>query len=399
MRKDILISETAVRSLIRELLDNDMPAVRNELPAPVMPSPEVDTTYRVHAQLYDVPIGAELVPHDKLELAAALKAFVAEVPDSQVPTLYHKIQRAFDEVSKENEEGIAMAESKKTKDALVEENIRKAVRKLLEAPDMRSALNFSGFDAYGDSDEEDGPIKRVSAKDRAYGQADLRLGQADKTDTSKVTYPQLLKKKHDMKSALSGMSPEERAAAEKDLNDTETREMSHDEMLPFMGHAGTTGVKGEEFKTLEKVRHLANLNPQARKELMDTARDEYIEFLEASGDLEAEEVSLLYSNPGMVEDLEGFRDWLDAYIWDSLESSDPVHYIDPSDYDSIRADKLANKIEPAWPKGPQGEPVHKKGDWTNKQRVSATKSTTARDNERSKEDKGKDKKKDGKKKG
>lgn len=392
MDRTVLISESAVRSLIRELLGNDVPAVQNELPAPVMPSPEVDTTYRVHAQLYDVPIGAELVPKDKAELEAALKAFVAEVPDCQVPKLYHKIQRAFDEVGKENEEGIAMAETKKTnKDALTEESIRKAVRKLLEAPEMKSALNFSGFDAYGDSEDDDEPLKRVAAKDRAYGQADLRTGQADKRDPSKITYPALVKKKHDLMSKLPTMSPEEREAAEKELAGSETREMSHDEMVPFLGHSGVTGVKGEEFKTLEKARHLANMDPMARQELMDSARDEYIEFLESSGDLEPDEVELLYANPAMVEDLDGFRDWLDAYIWDSLEGSDPVHYIEPEEYDRIRAEKLAAKVEPAWPKGPHGEPVHKKGDWTNKQTAKAARSTHDREKERSKEDKGKDK--------
>lgn len=381
---DMIVSEVAIRGLVRELLYVDAPAVVNELPfqdtsVPLEASPEMDTTYRAYDKLYSVPIGTELVPHDKKELEIALRGFIEDAPECAVSKLYHKIQRVFDEVTIEDDdsEGIEMKTStnKVPMTSNVEEAVRRTIRKIMEAPDMHGALNFSGYDYQGEHDDDEGPLKR---------KRDINL--ADKSDPSKITLPQLAKKKHDLKSRMASMSPEEKAAAERDLADTDqTREMTHDEMMPYLGHKGPQGVKGEEFRTLEKVKFLANMDPQDRANLMNTARGEYIDFLASGGDLEPEEVEMLKSNPTAVEELDGFREWLDAYVWDDLEADDPVHYIEPEKYDNIRKDKLEKGIEPAWPKGPKGEPVNKAGDWTNKQRVKANKSTDDRAKERKKE--------------
>lgn len=386
----ILVSEAAVRSLVKELLGSDTPAVVNELPyqdphCPIDPSPEMDTSYRAYDQLYSVPIGTALVPHDRAEMEVALKTFLEQVPENDIPKLYHKIQRVFDEVAVEDDgagEGIKMKVStnKHPMTKNVEESLRREIYRLIEAE-----IAYSGPDFGGESDDDDEPLKR---------KRDINI--ADTSDPNAMTYPQVEKKRNELERKLAAAStPEEKRAAKKELAEFEalvaskgsTREMSHGEMNDYLGHTGVTGVKGEEFRTLEKMKFLANLDPKSRKKLMDTARNEYIDFLASSGDITDQEVADLRAHPSIVEELEGFRDWLDAYVWNDLEAADPVHYIPGKEYDAIRADKLAKGIEPAWPKGPKGEPVHKKGDWTDKQRAKAAAATRDREKERRKEKK------------
>lgn len=375
----VLVTETAIRSLISELLKSDaMPAISNELPyqAPITANPELDTTYRVFNGTYEIPVGFEIVPHDKRELAAIIKSFLVDVPDTAVGDIYAKMKVLFDEI----ESGADEMGKNSTVDfnSVFEATIRKHIRKLLEAPEMKSALNFSGFD-FGSDDGDEAPLKR---------KRDINI--ADTSDPTRKTYAQVQGRKEKLKNDLPNMSPEERAEAEAELASLDLedpREMSHDEMLPYLGHAGVTGVKSEEFKTIQKANFLANMDPKERADLIDTARDEYVTFLADGGDLDPEEVELLKKSPEAVEELEGFRDWLDAYIWEALEDEDPVHYIPGEKYDAIRADKLAKGIEPAWPKGPKGEPVHKRGDWADKQRSKAARSVQDREKERNKEKK------------
>lgn len=390
----ITVTKSAVRSLVRELLYHDAPAVVNELPyqdptVPLEASPEMDTTYRAYDKLYSVPVGTELVPHDKKELEVILHDFLDKAQDTDVPKLYHSIQRAFDEVAAQDDgegEGISMKvnTNKSPMKSNVEEAIRKHVRKIVEAPDFGTSLSFSGYDSLGDSDDDAEPIKRIAKKDRV--SANLRTGMADTSDKDALTLPAAEKMQADLKSQLASgeLSQEEYEQA---MQGIETREMTHGEMVPYLDVSGNSGVKGEEYKALDKMRHLANMDPKERSHIMSTARNEYIDFLSSGGDLTPEEVQELHDNPSAVEELHGFRDWLDAYVWDDLEQGDPVHYIPGKDYDSIRADKLSKGIEPAWPKGPHGEPVNKKGDWTMKQHAKAATSTKDRSKEHERETK------------
>jgi tetratricopeptide (TPR) repeat protein len=130
------------------------------------------------------------------------------VPNTSVPKLFHKIQRAFDEVA-DDDEGVPMKKvnANPMQGKNIEESIRKAIRKLLEGPEMKSALNFSGYDVGGDSDDDE-PLKR---------KRDINL--ADKSDPSRLTYAQLAKKRGELDAKKSSMSPEELAAATRELDD------------------------------------------------------------------------------------------------------------------------------------------------------------------------------------
>ena len=214
----ILVTENAVRALVKELLSTNLPAVVNELPfqdrsEPIVPRPEVDTTVRAYDQIYSVPVGVNLMPHDKKEFEVVMKTYLVDVPDTSIPSLFKKMQKAFDEVALEDDdtEGLEMKidTNKHPMSKNVEESIRKEIRRILkEAPPMTGGLGFSGFDYYGDHDDDETIRRR------------RETNFADISDETKLTYPEMIKKSHELKQkAKSAKTPEERAEIEKELND------------------------------------------------------------------------------------------------------------------------------------------------------------------------------------
>lgn len=316
----ILVTENAVRALVKELLSTNLPAVVNELPfqdrsEPIVPRPEVDTTVRAYDQIYSVPVGVNLMPHDKKEFEVVMKTYLVDVPDTSIPSLFKKMQKAFDEVALEDDdtEGLEMKidTNKHPMSKNVEESIRKEIRRILkEAPPMTGGLGFSGFDYYGDHDDDETIRRR------------RETNFADISDETKLTYPEMIKKSHELKQkAKSAKTPEERAEIEKELNDLKynTREMTQTEMAPTLDYAGPQGVKGEEYKTIQKAKFISDLSPPERNKLFSKARKGYLEWLKMSGELSEDEVKLLHSHPVAVDELDGFRDWLSAYIRDAME--------------------------------------------------------------------------------
>jgi len=104
----ILITESSLRGLLRELLDSDSPINAN----PVVDPQAAETD----------PTNQNFIPSNKLELLPALRALVEPVDDDKVPEVYVMVKDAF-EAAKEKE--------KKMKDTTVESIIRNAVRKIL----------------------------------------------------------------------------------------------------------------------------------------------------------------------------------------------------------------------------------------------------------------------------
>lgn len=360
----IIVTETAVRTLVKELLMNDVPAVVNEPPVhdpyvPIEPRPEIDTSYRAYDDMYAIPVGTDISPKDKHELEAAIKVFLEDLPDVAVGRAFTKIEKAIEDAAEES--GATEELSMKTADNLnlskvrhVEtESIRKAVRTLLKE--------------IGDSDDDDdimkkldlptpAAVRRAAIEDPALppkfkprpkktaeeNAEDLRrlfskirlpkgsgdyqrkreMNLADQKDPDALTYPELLKKKAEFKRLAATASPEERARLERELASLKTREMSYKEMAPHLGYAGETGAKKIDWLTLQKGKFLGNLSPEAEHALFGKARRGYIEFLKRSGELSDDEVKMLEDHPQAVQELDGFRDWLAPYVRDAQDAAE-----------------------------------------------------------------------------
>lgn len=66
---------------------------------------------------------------------------------------------------------------------------------------------------------------------------------------------------------------------------------------------------------LKKVKYLIDdVSDENRRTLVANAVVKYVDHLESSGELDAEEVDFMKSHPGMVADLDGFRDFLGKII-------------------------------------------------------------------------------------
>jgi hypothetical protein len=83
-----------------------------------------------------------------------------------------------------------------------------------------------------------------------------------------------------------------------------------------------SGAKAAVQKALARVRALLLDIPTADQEIMVLrALVDYIEYLESSGELEAEEVTMLKANPAIVRELDGFREFLSSYVKDEMKKA------------------------------------------------------------------------------
>jgi len=109
MRK-VIISESSLRGLLREMMDS-----------PVNINPVVDP----QAAETD-PTNPNFIPHDKMELMSAIRALVAPVEDDEVPQIYVAIKDAVEEDAAEEKEDDEMKDSR-----FAEVIIRQTIRNLL----------------------------------------------------------------------------------------------------------------------------------------------------------------------------------------------------------------------------------------------------------------------------
>ena len=148
MRK-VLITESSLRDLLRELMNSH---------APIFPNPVVDP----QAAETD-PTNQNFVPSDKTELMSALKALVDPVDDERVPQVYVAVKDAIEK------------EEAEMKDTQVESIIRRTIRKILK----ESFLNEQGDDDFknvGNVDQDGNPAGRVGQ----YTPATIRRDMAAK---------------------------------------------------------------------------------------------------------------------------------------------------------------------------------------------------------------------------
>jgi hypothetical protein len=105
MRK-VLITESSLRDLLRELMNSH---------APIFPNPVVDP----QAAETD-PTNQNFVPSDKVELMSALRALVDPVDDERIPQVYVAVKDAIEK------------EESEMKDTKVEAIVRQTVRNILK---------------------------------------------------------------------------------------------------------------------------------------------------------------------------------------------------------------------------------------------------------------------------
>lgn len=268
--RQVLITESALRGLLRELMNSF---------APVHANPVVDPS----AAETD-PTNQNFIPSNKLELLPALRALVEPVEDDKVPEIYVMVKDAF-EAAEEKE-----ANMKKSN---VEETIRSMVRNII------SEMNEADLP----------PVKKIPYG--VHGAEYLRnLEKSKKGLQSKFA---AMRDDEDSEEMVRADEPAS-GRSRKNVMMGDVEGASFKDIAKELGFAAESGAKGAVERALAKAKFVGSMDPDELEILVLKTMSDYIDALEATNELSAADVKLLKSHPDIVRELEGFREYLDDSI-------------------------------------------------------------------------------------
>lgn len=271
MRK-VLIAESSLRELLKEMMDSS---------SPVNVSPVVDP----QAAETD-PTNQNFSPDNKIELMSALRMLINSVDDEDSNDVYVAIKDAIEE--KEDQ----------MKKSNVEETIRMTIRKmLLEADDK--------------NDDSDLPtVKKIPYG--AHGGEFMRRFEKSKAGLQK-TFSSMRDEDYEQPKADEPVAGRGR----KNVMMTDVSGASFKDIAKEMGFAAESGAKQAVEKALSKAKFVMKMDlmdPEELEIVVLQSMKDYIDVLKNTGELDPEEVKLLKDNPGIVRELDGFREFLDKSL-------------------------------------------------------------------------------------
>lgn len=283
----VKVSLPAVRQLVFESMGlataDAHPRTVTELPseeAPIEPSPlssDEDSSPPTDPPVDD----PEYVPTNANELAAAADKLARRVGPDSLSAYYGYLKR-LEKASLNGKLAKTKPEPEKVADQLaaaqaggegagnvdknVEEHVRRAVRSIISEIVPQGGLSFSGWGMDPDAEDDD--------------EEEPRRGRKNTT-----------------------------------VVDVEGETL--DAIAKEFGFAAPIGAKAFIDRTLEKMRFMWELredDPESFDRFLFMAAREYIEYLESSGELAAEEVALLNKHPEFVVELDGYREFIHNYV-------------------------------------------------------------------------------------
>lgn len=177
----IIVNRQAIRELVREALDGGSERLRYSFPVEQSPS-VVTTNAVVDPSAYESdPINPNFTPQDKVELDVAVRNLVKNLPDDRIPGIYLTLKSAIDK--QEDESKSSDKDSKMTKQDVVEQAIRKAIRQYIVEKTVNEAPVPKAED--DDSNDEDGwEFKKMA----------LALGHGDRVHRARQEFDRTMNK-------------------------------------------------------------------------------------------------------------------------------------------------------------------------------------------------------------
>lgn len=267
----ILITESSLRELLREMMDSSSPVSVN----PVVDPQAAETD----------PSNQNFSPDNKIELMSALRMLVNSVDDEQANDVYVAIKDAIDE--KEDE----------MKKQNVEETIRTAIRKML-------------LEANDDDDSGLPPVKKIPAG--VHGSEFMQKFEKSKKGLQRTFAS--------MRDEDEEYVPADQPAAgrgRKNVMMSDVSGASFKDIAKEMGFAAESGAKQAVEKALAKAKFVMKMDlmdPEELEIVVLQSMKDYIDVLQNTGELDSSEVKLLKDNPGIVRELDGFREFLDKSL-------------------------------------------------------------------------------------
>lgn len=375
--KSTTFTLTALRELVAEAMDGhglDMPPT--QATAPLTPNPAVDPT-----TASDDPAGSSYLPKDKSEFTVAVARLMDDMGDEDMPGLYKQVKAALTAIGEKDgeETGMKTRTGNSTQrspkpvaaatkgDSKVEEAVRRAVRRMIAEATPGRDLGYSGPDTYALSAYDDEPYKVYGFTPKG-----TRKAQPDASfDTMKAAQDwvaRLRKKDSQAKYEVVDETPEsdeperekgkwsvpkgddgqEFGDISKELGMSvmgaqalaarAMKRFGHMFKLMFGGLSGGGAMPEEaELLTLtaltDFIKDLEHKKPREREKtyalftgkdmqtLLPDSADEYVKYLESSGELAAADVQLLKDHPAMVTELEGYAEFVKTQLAGELEAA------------------------------------------------------------------------------
>lgn len=246
--------------------------------APVSVSAVVDPS----AAVTD-PGNENFKPKNRAELKTALSAMVDGLSDDCASNIFDAMKDVIDDMAEEDKK---MKDEKK-----VEETIRRAVRKMLR--EAAGAYKDTGM-SYS------GPMTGSGVRP-GYEECEACEGEG------------IVAGGKDCK-ACKGTGAIKSTKRGYQMADAESGEASFEEIAKELGYAGAPGARQAVQRALEKAKFTATMDPDELEILTLTAMNDYIQFLQKSGELTAADVQLMKDHPNIVSGLDGFREFLDGAL-------------------------------------------------------------------------------------
>ena len=308
----VSVSEAAIRDLVREAFDNKDMGVGVFDPM-VNVSDVVDPS-----QPITNPSNSTHRPSDRVELVVAIKAICDDLPDEVVPGVYDKLVNAV-KISQAAKDDDQMKKKEAKPDTQAEAVVRAAVRKMLKEAwvgdvwsDETTHKGKKVGPVVGDRPEvtkiPPGASGRNYDAELAGHKAKLKklLGNAE-VNTELAAMPD--------EEALPGTTPKS-DLHRKFSTVADVDGMGFSDMAAELGLATSAAKRAVDF-AMRKAQWVAQMqeeNPEDLEILMLQSMNDYIKYLNKSGELSAADVQLLKDHPEIVSELDGFREFADKAI-------------------------------------------------------------------------------------
>ena len=347
-----LISETAVRELIREAFETppafDATIITSDEELPIVINPSVDD------QLGAVelsPVDIQFVPHNTVEFGIAVKQMSKNIPDEVIPMLYAKVREIMMDAQETydgpDDQGDTeeMEKRQNSRLGMEEAVIRKAIRGMIKEAEMpftiaggkpshkRTAMDdeiddeielaqvLNDPDRWDDVTDVEGLAAHHAQADR---EEDAQEFGDDPFDTSDVDAE-----------TTSEWDPEPaEAPAKHNRKESETGYgVEGDQLRKLAAELGisTAGAKRLMNTGLAKLKYMADLSDADVKDIVHGAARDWVEKLVDKDRLSDAEGRTWLRHLDIVAQNDEFRDFLDSYVKAEMDKDDEWPYAeDPS---------------------------------------------------------------------
>lgn len=267
----ITVNEEAIRQLVRETFEGQhIVGTQDTGDSSIV---NVNSTVDPSAALTD-ELNTNFVPQNKVELDMAVKRITQDLSNDKVPSVYRMLTKAIASMETKDKKDFSMKMSPTNSKKNVEEAIRREVRKVLSEISPKNDMSYSGID-FGDEPDENDEVDPLDSY------TEPPTNRAFKT------------------TAIGNM--------------TDVGGASFDEIAQETGFS-VAGAKQAVDKALRKLRFLSKMDHKDYSKLVLKAMGDYVEMLNSSGELSPADVQLMKSHPDVVQDLDGFREFLHGYV-------------------------------------------------------------------------------------